>query len=329
MTPDQPENVSKIAALRCEMFYTRKQMTTIESELQQANSKWMRCAKFGIDCKAMMAELESVLYNETNLPDMVTRLKSIIQQFKCKYIYEMVDFNVFNEDVFLGMQVTADINPDFIEENLYAKRNDFIDDKELVSDQGFTNFTKSDRNICDYGDDSSDEFPWNNPTMCINGDEIASLIENEFTGNSFLHGSTEQTENYSNFHAGIEKKPFICMKNDCGKRFLRSTNLKRHMRTHDGLKPFVCDKDDCGMRFGLVGNLLRHKRNHTKKFTFVCNMDSCGKRFTRSSDVKRHQYTHTGDFPFVCDKDNCGKGFVRLDYLKKHKQYHAENDHLN
>lgn len=58
---------------------------------------------------------------------------------------------------------------------------------------------------------------------------------------------------------GCEMRPFSC--SECGEKFGRRFNLKRHMRTHTGEKPFTCSV--CAQSFKQRKNLVKHMRFHT------------------------------------------------------------------
>ena len=62
------------------------------------------------------------------------------------------------------------------------------------------------------------------------------------------------------------EKPHICT--ECGKRFSRKDNLKRHLNTHTGSKPFSCHH--CDYSFALKQNLTTHLRTHTGERPFSC-----------------------------------------------------------
>ena len=60
------------------------------------------------------------------------------------------------------------------------------------------------------------------------------------------------------WHTG--ERPFVCSWLYCGKRFSRSDELQRHVRTHTGEKRFECA--DCGRRFTRSDHLQKHSRTH-------------------------------------------------------------------
>uniref|UniRef100_A0A3Q4BWL0 Transcription factor Sp8 n=1 Tax=Mola mola TaxID=94237 RepID=A0A3Q4BWL0_MOLML len=56
-------------------------------------------------------------------------------------------------------------------------------------------------------------------------------------------------------------RPFVCNWLFCGKRFTRSDELQRHLRTHTGEKRFGCSV--CHKRFMRSDHLSKHLRTHT------------------------------------------------------------------
>lgn len=82
-----------------------------------------------------------------------------------------------------------------------------------------------------------------------------------------------------------EDGQYVCLYNDCKKRFGRKENIKSHVQTHLGDRQYKCDL--------------------------------CKKCFVRGHDLKRHAKIHTGDKPYECA---CGNVFARHDALTRHRQ---------
>lgn len=61
-------------------------------------------------------------------------------------------------------------------------------------------------------------------------------------------------------------------------------------RWHTGERPFVCSWLYCGKRFSRSDELQRHVRSHTGEKRFECS--DCGRRFTRSDHLQKHVRTH-------------------------------------
>lgn len=59
-------------------------------------------------------------------------------------------------------------------------------------------------------------------------------------------------------------RPYGCTQ--CKKKFMRSTTLKIHMRTHTKVKPFECPC--CFKNFSESGNMKIHLRIHVLNFLF-------------------------------------------------------------
>lgn len=84
------------------------------------------------------------------------------------------------------------------------------------------------------------------------------------------------------------ERPYGCPVETCSRRFSRSDELTRHMRTHTGQKPFQCRI--CMRNFSRSDHLTTHIRTHTGEKPFAC--DTCGRRFARSDERRRHMKIH-------------------------------------
>ncbi|XP_035848898.1 zinc finger protein 2 homolog [Sander lucioperca] len=119
-------------------------------------------------------------------------------------------------------------------------------------------------------------------------DQTEDSFEPE-TGDSADWKETREPQSALNSlkHDSTCKKTFSC--SECGRRFGRKENLKRHMITHTGEKPFSCSL--CRKRFTQSGSLQTHMRIHTGEKPFSCSL--CSKAFNESGNLKKHMRTHT------------------------------------
>ncbi|KAM8976010.1 uncharacterized protein RCH25_024617 [Pelodytes ibericus] len=113
-----------------------------------------------------------------------------------------------------------------------------------------------------------------------------------------------------------EERRFSC--GQCGKNFLRSTDLAKHEKSHMGERTYVCNI--CGKSFRRHTSLLIHARIHTGERPYQCTQ--CGKSFVQRQHLTTHQRTHTGEKPFQCIE--CGKGFRWRSELLKHQKVHTD-----
>ncbi len=115
----------------------------------------------------------------------------------------------------------------------------------------------------------------------------------------------------------------VCPREDCGKTFSQSYNLKRHGREHTRERPFVCQLHNCGQRFAHQSSLQRHLRSHRAQKSFVCCHEGCANAFTRKDNLRAHLRTHAGEKPFSCPWENCEKRFGQAPHLTEHLRCHT------
>ncbi|RDA95035.1 hypothetical protein CP533_2080 [Ophiocordyceps camponoti-saundersi (nom. inval.)] len=87
----------------------------------------------------------------------------------------------------------------------------------------------------------------------------------------------------------------------------------RSPETTDG--KWVCLFDECGKKFGRKENIKSHVQTHLNDRQYQC--PTCKKCFVRQHDLKRHAKIHTGIKPYPCE---CGNSFARHDALTRHRQ---------
>jgi len=88
------------------------------------------------------------------------------------------------------------------------------------------------------------------------------------------------------------ERPFPC--DVCGRKFIRATHLRRHMRIHTGEKPFACHI--CGRRYARGDYLRAHIHAHRRDKIHKCK--HCGEVFhdlTRFADHCRIVHKDTDD----------------------------------
>ncbi|KPP78796.1 hypothetical protein Z043_101680, partial [Scleropages formosus] len=135
--------------------------------------------------------------------------------------------------------------------------------------------------------------------------------------------------------SGYESDPSTPMVYSCSTQYRIHTHGVfrgiQDVRRVPGITPSICDFTDCGRRFSRSDQLKRHQRRHTGVKPFQC--DTCQRKFSRSDHLKTHTRTHTaetaiwssGEKPFNCRWPNCQKKFARSDELVRHHNMHQRN----
>ena len=78
---------------------------------------------------------------------------------------------------------------------------------------------------------------------------------------------------------------------------------------------WLCLYENCRKRFGRKENIKSHVQTHLNDRQYQC--PKCKKCFVRQHDLKRHAKIHTGIKPYPCE---CGNSFARQDALTRHRQ---------
>ena len=89
------------------------------------------------------------------------------------------------------------------------------------------------------------------------------------------------------FNAAEPDRPFSC--DQCGRKFIRITHLRRHMRIHTGERPFLCHI--CGRRYARGDYLRAHIQAHRKERMHKCKV--CGEVFLDLMRFSEHCRSHS------------------------------------
>jgi len=104
--------------------------------------------------------------------------------------------------------------------------------------------------------------PDRQPLEAATADVITSLpvISTDLTGSGRRRRHLDKMAAMAALQRVAGERPFACTWLFCTRRFSRSDELQRHMRTHTGDKRFVCP--NCSKRFMRSDHLSKHQRTH-------------------------------------------------------------------
>lgn len=106
----------------------------------------------------------------------------------------------------------------------------------------------------------------------------------------------------------------------CCKVFTKNFYLENHKRVHSGERPFNCKT--CGKDYIQSGHLHKHMKTHTVKY-FKCEL--CDKEFMEKNNLKAHMKTHPMQSQYQCS--NCKQTFSKEMTCKQHEMMCNKKGH--
>ncbi|XP_062863097.1 zinc finger protein 271 [Trichomycterus rosablanca] len=109
---------------------------------------------------------------------------------------------------------------------------------------------------------------------------------------------------------------YLC--NTCGRKFTRTSDVRRHQLTHTGERPFRCTH--CEKTFQHSWDLTKHCRKFHGEATFSCSLCS-GQFINLRALTAHHKKNHASDLPHYCSI--CGQASPNLAALIEHRKMHS------
>nr|AVT42524.1 zinc finger transcription factor Sp5 [Meridionale flava] len=145
--------------------------------------------------------------------------------------------------------------------------------------------------VCDYAQPASNSHIFSSPVLGNADSDSYSLNSVYFYSQTSRKMEKCRCQNCIDAEkTGNKKILHVCSVEGCEKVYKKTSHLKAHIRSHNGIRPFRCNWISCMKSFTRSDELLRHKRIHTGTKNFSC--DTCGKKFVRSDHHKKHVNTH-------------------------------------
>ncbi|KAK8394013.1 hypothetical protein O3P69_006305 [Scylla paramamosain] len=154
---------------------------------------------------------------------------------------------------------------------------------------------------------------------------VCQECRGEFTSHEMLthhmkvHRKTKKIVSSKPKRKVPDRSRFVNKCLQCDKKFIKPSQLKRHMMIHTGERPFKCTYEGCDRAFNQKYTMLIHLDIHTGRKDYKCEF--CNKEFVQKSNlrchIKRvHPVNKGGQQLFECEECSCV--FKRAGSLNAH-----------